>query len=165
MPGGGGPPRPECLAEWRVTNAGGRPGADGKAAVRQRCRDGDAGCDADPSAGTCTFTVALCFDRRDPRLPRCHPAAIESWTLVKPAAGQDVDDLLAAAARLGPSTTAAGTVSFVPPLDASERCTDPVEIVVPTRGRRPGVRVLRTRTTAAAGHPRDADALKLVCVR
>jgi len=161
---GGGPPGPECLAEWRVMNAAGRPGADGKAAVRQRCRDGDVGCDADRAAGTCTFSVALCFDHADTRLPRCRAAPIESWTLVKPTSGADVEGMLAAAARLGPSSAAGTTLTFLPPLDASERCTDAVAIVVPTRGRRPGVRVLRARTTAAGGHPRDMDALKLVCV-
>ena len=161
---GGGPPGPECLAEWRVTNALGRPGADGKAAVRQRCRDGDVGCDADRAAGTCTFSVALCFDHADARLPRCRAAPIESWTIVKPTSGADVEGMLAAAARLGPSSAAGAMLTFSPPLDASERCTDAVAVVVPTRGRRPGVRVLRARTTAAGGHPRDMDALKLVCV-
>ena len=161
---GGGPPGPECLAEWRVMNAAGRPGADGKAAVRQRCRDGDVGCDADRAAGTCTFSVALCFDHADARLPRCRAAPIESWTLVKPTSGADVEGMLAAAARLGPSSAAGATLTFSPPLDASERCTDAVAVVVPTRGRRPGVRVLRARTAAAGGHPRDMDALKLVCV-
>jgi len=163
---GGGPPGPECLAEWRVMNAAGRPGADGKAPARQRCRDGDSGCDADRAAGTCTFSVALCFDRTDARLPRCRPAAIGSWTVLKPAVG-DGDDaarLLAAAAALGPSATAGNALTFTPSLDASERCTGPVAIVVPTRGRRPGVRVLRARTAGAGGHPRDLDALKLVCV-
>src|SRR5207244_1046655 len=92
---GGGPPGPECLAEWRVLDAAGRPGA---------------------------------------------------------------------AAALGPSATAGNAVTFTPSLDASERCTEPVAIVLPTRGRRPGVRVLRARTTGAGGHPRDLDALKLVCV-
>src|SRR5206468_8042801 len=105
---GGGPPGPECLAEWRVMNAAGRPGADGKAPARQRCRDGDVGCDADRAAGTCTFSVALCFDHADARLPRCRAAPIESWTLVKPTSGADVEGMLAAAARLGPSS-AAGT--------------------------------------------------------
>jgi len=161
---GGGPPGPECLAEWRLTNAAGRPGADGKAPVRQRCRDGDVGCDADRAAGTCTFSVALCFDHADPRLARCRAAAIESWTIVKPTSGADVEGMLAAAARLGPSSAAGATLTFSPPLDASERCTDAVAVVVPTRGRRPGVRVLRARTAAAGGHPRDLDALKLVCV-
>jgi len=163
---GGGPPGPECLAEWQVTNAGGRPGADGKAPVRQRCRDGDPGCDADRAAGTCTFSVALCFDRTDARLLRCRPAAIGSWTVLKPAVGDgdDAAHLLAAAAALGPSATAGNALTFTPSLDASERCTEPVAIVVPTRGRRPGVRVLRARTAGAGGHPRDLDALKLVCV-
>jgi len=163
---GGGPPGPECLAEWRVMNATGRPGADGKAPARQRCRDGDPGCDADRAAGTCTFSVALCFDRTDARLPRCRPAAIGSWTVLKPAVGDgdDAAHLLAAAAALGPSATAGNAVTFTPSLDVSERCTEPVAIVVPTRGRRPGVRVLRARTAGAGGHPRDLDALKLVCV-
>ena len=161
---GGGPPGPECLAEWRVMNAAGRPGADGKAAVRQRCRDGDVGCDADRAAGTCTFSVALCFDHADARLPRCRAAPIESWTLVKPTSGADVEGMLAAAARLGPSSAAGTALTFSPPLEASERCTDAVAIVVPTRGRRPGVHVLRARTAAAGGHRRDMDALKLVCL-
>ncbi len=83
---------------------------------------------------------------------------------MKPTSGADVEGMLAAAARLGPSSAAGGTLTFSPPLDASERCTDAVAVVVPTRGRRPGVRVLRARTAAAGGHPRDLDALKLVCV-
>jgi len=163
---GGGPPGPECLAEWRVTNAAGRPGADGKAPVRQRCHDGDPGCDADTSTGTCTFSVALCLDHADARLPHCRADAIESWTLTKPALGDGdaAARLLAAAAALGPSALAGNALTFTPPLDASERCTGAVAITVPTRGRRPGVRVLRSRTAAAGGRPRDTDALKLVCV-
>ena len=86
--------------------------------------------------------------------------------MLKPAVGDgdDAAHLLAAAAALGPSATAGNAVTFTPSLDASERCTEPVAIVVPTRGRRPGVRVLRARTAGAGGHPRDLDALKLVCV-
>jgi hypothetical protein len=55
-------------------------------------------------------------------------------------------------------------VTFSQPLEASERCTAPVTIPVTTRGRRPGKVVLRTRTLAATGRPRDVDALKLVCL-
>src|SRR5207245_7484428 len=106
-----------------------------------------------------------CLDRADARLPRCRPAApIESWTLVKPTSGADMEGLLAAAAHLGPSSAAGTTLTFSPPLDASARCTDPVAIVVPTHGRRPGVRVLRARTPGVGVHPRDLDALEPVFV-
>jgi hypothetical protein len=161
---GGGPGGPECLAEWRVTNDAGRPGGDGKAPVRQRCHDGDPGCDADGVAGVCTFTVGLCFDRADARLTTgaraCRRAPIESWTLRSGAA----EALVAAVARVAPSSTAGASVAFSPPLDASERCIDAVQLAVPARGRRPGSLVLRARTVAAGGRPRDADVLKLVCV-
>jgi len=162
---GGGPVGPECLAEWRITNAGQRPGASGKAPLRQRCLDGDPGCDADAAAGTCTFTVAVCLNRNDARLARgdrdCRREPIESWTLVAPAEG--VGDLLTAVAALGPAAVDAGVVTFAPPLDESERCTAPIPLVVPTRGTRPGRLALRTLTAAAGGRPRDRDALKLVC--
>ena len=163
---GGGPPGPECLAEWRLTNAAARPGADGKAPVRQRCLDGDPGCDADPAAGVCAFSVAACFDRADARLASggraCRRPPVESWTLTKPGTGAEA--LVAAVALLGPSAAAGGAVTFSPPLEAAGRCTDPVRLAVPTRGRRAGTLVLRARTVGAGGRPRDTDVLKLVCL-
>ncbi|HJQ83664.1 MAG TPA: hypothetical protein VKA21_06290 [Candidatus Binatia bacterium] len=165
---GGGPRGPECLAEWRVTNRAGRPGIDGKARPKQRCNDGDDGCDADLVSGTCTFTVGLCFDRDDARLANgstpCRRTAIESWTLLSPPAGGAGDPLLAAVTTLGPSTPSDGTVTFAPPLETAEHCTGDVALTVPTRGRRPGVLRLRARTAGSGGRPRDVDALKLVCV-
>jgi len=163
---GGGPAGPECLAEWRITNPTTRPGIDGKAPVRQRCKDGDGGCDSEPAAGTCAFTVAVCFDHDDARFATngqsCRRPAIESWTLLAPASGAET--LVAAVAAVGPSTTAGATVTFAPALDATERCTAPVTIPVATRGHRPGVLKLHTRTTASGGKPRDVDTLKLVCM-
>jgi hypothetical protein len=164
---GGGPPAPECLAAWRLKNAGGGPGVNRKAPLRQRCRDGDGGCDADLIAGTCTFTLALCLDRTDARVRPCRRASIESITVAKPpvSGGDDpASRLLTAAVALGPSTTAGSTVTFTPPLDESERCTADVTLVVPTRGARPGKLALRVVTVAAGGRPRDIDTLKLVCV-
>jgi hypothetical protein len=162
---GGGPRGPECLAEWRVENAAGRPGGDGKAPAKQRCQDGDSGCDADAVAGTCTFTIALCFDRTDARLAvgarPCRREAIESWTLRVPSAG--IAPLVAGVGTLGASTAVGNAVTFSPPLEAREHCTDAVAVTVPTRGKRPGKLVLKTLTVAAAGHPRDSDSLKLVC--
>src|SRR6185369_3873173 len=104
---GGGPRGPECLAEWQIMNVAARPKSDGKTPVRQRCKDGDAGCDSDPAAGTCAFTVALCFDRDDARLAtgdkRCRRVSIESWTLLRPPTGSAADALVAATGALGPS--------------------------------------------------------------
>lgn len=165
---GGGPPGPECLAEWRVRNATARPGADGKAAVRQRCKDGDAGCDSEPGGGVCGFEVALCFDRDDARLMRgpapCRRTPIESWTLLHPAANDPAAiAALAAVAALGPSSTAGTSVTFAPPLETKERCTATIHLAVPTRGGRAGTLTLRTRTAGAGGRPRDADTLRLVC--
>jgi hypothetical protein len=162
---GGGPRGPECLAEWRMTNAGQRPGRTGKAAVRQRCTDGDAGCDADTVTGTCTFTVAVCLDRNDARLAsggrECRRVPIAGWTLLAPPEG--APDLLAAVAALGASAVDGNAVTFAPPLDATERCTAPVAVAVPTRGARPGRLRLRTQTAGEGGRPVDRDALVLVC--
>jgi hypothetical protein len=153
---GGGRSGPECLAMWQIMNAAQRPEGDGAAPVRQRCRDGDSGCDADATDGTCTFTVAICFDRDDPRLASCRREAIESWTLV----GSAPEELVAAVSALGPSSTGGGTVTFAPPLGPTEHCTAPVAVTVPSRGKL----VLKARTTAAGGTPRDLDTLRLVCV-
>ena len=162
---GGGPRGPECFAEWRIENAGGRPGEDGKAPPRQLCHDGDSGCDADVVAGTCTFTVAVCVDRTDTRLAvgsrACRRDAVESWTLRAPSAG--IAPLIAAVGALGASTAVGNTVTFSPPLEAKEHCTGSVAVTVPTRGKRPGKLVLKTITVASGGHPRDVDTLKLVC--
>ena len=59
--------------------------------------------------------------------------------------------------------TVGSTVTFSPPLQAKEHCTDGVAVTVATRGSRPGKLVLKTLTVASGGRPRDADALKLVC--
>jgi hypothetical protein len=166
---GGGPRAPECLAAWRIANAAARPAADGKAPVRQRCKNGDPGCDADTSPATCTFTIAVCLDRNDARLRRgttdCQRPPIASWTILHPrteTGGTDAalaTTLLTAVEALGASTVTADTVTFTSALDPTERCTAPIPIVVPVRT----TTVLRSATAGAGGHPRDVDALKLVC--
>ena len=148
-----------------MENAGGRPGGDGKAPTKQRCQDGDSGCDADAVAGTCTFTIAVCFDRTDARFAvgarPCRREAVESWTLRAPSAG--IVPLVTSVGALGASTTVGNTVTFSPPLEAREHCTGAVAVTVPTRGKRSGKLVMKTLTVAADGRPRDADTLKLVC--
>ncbi len=153
---GGGAARPDCLATWQVTNAAQRPGGDGRAPVRQRCHDGDPGCDADSVPAQCTFTVAVCFDRDDARLAACTARPIEGWTLVKP----PLPALADAVAALAPSTVAGSAVAFVPPLDPSARCTAAIPIVVPAKRSL----LLKTRTVATGAGPADLDTLRLACV-
>ena len=159
---GSGPARTECLAEWRVTNARGGPDATGHVSGRQRCKDGDSGCDADGTAdGTCTFTVAPCFNRTDARFARCAAQSISTWTL-----GGKVDPgspaviaLIASVAALGPSTVDATTVTFTPALATADVCGDPVAVAVPVHKRV----VLRSRAAGTDGGARDGDVLKLAC--
>jgi len=166
----GGATGPDCLGEWQITNAAARPGITGAAPSRQRCKGGDTGCDADTVAGQCTFTLAVCTDRHDPRLKKCPSRSVESWTLLEPAAGGSSADDVFAATVLGavgtlPGASIAGTVvTFAPPLDPTSRCTPTFTVTVPTRGAKPGARVVKARIAGVGGKPRDVDALKLVCM-
>ena len=165
---GGGPRGPECQAAWRIKNAAQRPGGDGKASVKQSCKSGDPGCDADSASGTCTFSVALCLDREDARLAKgttaCKRPGIERVQIVKPAATDaSAAALVAALAAVGPSSVDGGTVTYSPPLGPTERCTEDVPITVATRGAKPGKLVLKLSTTASGGKPVDRDSLKLLC--
>ena len=161
---GGGPAKTDCLGEWRIASAHGGPNAAGKVAARQKCTDGDPGCDADGTAnGTCTFTVAACLARTDARLPKCTPPAVSGWALVgkiDPTSPPAVA-LVGAVAALGPSTVDGLAVTFAPPLAAADDCTANVAVAVPA-GK---TLVLRTRITGPGGKPRDADALRLGCTR
>ena len=165
---GDGPATTDCLGQWRVMNAAQRPGPRGKAPTRQRCRDGDPGCDADGVAGTCTFPVALCLNRTDARLPKCRSALIGSWTLRKPQTAVGGDDaalatsLLGAVSTLGASAIGGDVVRFSPALEATDVCSEPVPVVVTRQGNRSASRVLRVQIDTAGG-TRDSDVLTLVC--
>jgi hypothetical protein len=161
---GGGPPKTECLGEWLVTDTSGPPDVKGHVAPRQACKDGTAGCDADGAAnGTCVFTIAPCFSRRDARFPKCVPPAISGWTLTGKvdAADPSVTALVTAVAALGPSTVDGVGVTFVPNLAEADACTNAVQVAV-AAGRK---LVLRARTAGPGGKPKDADLLRLVCTR
>jgi hypothetical protein len=161
---GGGPPRTDCLGEWRVTNAIGGPDAKGRPAARQTCKDGNPVCDADGTAdGRCTFMVASCFSRVDARFPKCSLAAVSGWTLRGPVDPADptVAALVGAVAALGPSMVDGVAVSFVPPLAVTNACGTTVGVPV-AAGRR---LVLRSRSAGPDGRPKDADVLRLACMR
>jgi hypothetical protein len=161
---GGGPPKTECLGEWRVTNTKGGPNVKGKVAARQTCKDGDAGCDADGAAdGTCTFTIAPCFSLDDARFPKCLLSAVSGWTLlgkVDPAAPTTMA-LVASVAALGPSTVDGVAVAFAPALAQGGACGAAVQVPV-AAGKK---LVLRARTAGPQGKPKDTDVLRLACTR
>jgi hypothetical protein len=161
---GGGPPKSDCLGEWRVKNTAGGPTVKGKTAARQTCKDGDAGCDADGAAnGSCTFSVAACFSREDGRFAKCPVQSVSAWTLlgdVDPAS-PPASDFLAAIGALAPSTTAGLAVTFTPMLAEKNACSADVAVVVAAGSKL----VLKARTDALAGKPKDTDVLRLACTR
>jgi hypothetical protein len=158
---GGGPPKTDCLGEWRLAKSSGGPNVKGKVAAKQSCRDGDVGCDADATAdGTCRFTVAACLARTDPRFATCLPPAISSWAIVGKFDPVAVADLVASVAALGPSTVDGVAVTFSPSL-AQAGCAADVQLAVPAGGRL----VVKTRTAGPDGRPKDSDVLKLACLR
>ena len=161
---GGGPPKTDCLGEWRVQNTAGGPNVKGKTAARQTCKDGDAGCDADGAVnGSCTFSVAACFSREDGRFAKCPVQSVAAWTLLGAAdpASKPASDLLAAVGALAPSTTSGLAVTFTPMLAEKNACSTDVGVVVAAGGKL----VLKARTDALAGKPKDTDVLRLACTR
>lgn len=161
---GGGPAKTDCLGEWRVANTAGGPDAKGHVAARQACKDGTAGCDADGVAnGTCVFTVAACFVRTDARFAKCVASSVSAWSLTGKVDPGDpsVAALVAAVAALGPSTVAGAAVSFSPDIAEPDTCAAPVGIAVPAGKKL----VLRARTVGPDGKPKDADVLRLACLR
>jgi hypothetical protein len=161
---GGGPPKTDCLGEWRVKNTAGGPNVKGKTVARQTCKDGDAGCDADGAVnGSCSFSVAACFSREDGRFAKCPVQSVSAWTLlgaVDPAS-KPASDFLAAVGALAPSTTSGLAVTFTSMLAEKNACSADVAVVVAAGSKL----VLKSRTDALTGKPKDTDALRLACTR
>jgi hypothetical protein len=156
---GGGNKRTDCLIEWRIANAAGRPDDEGKVKRKQRCVDGDPGCDLDDVVGTCTVAVGVCLGREDARLPECGVRPLREWKLKRP----KVDDeragpLLDAVAALG-GTRVENVVTFSPPLDVADTCTETVSVTLATKEKL----TLKSRGVGQGGRPKDGDALKVIC--
>jgi sugar lactone lactonase YvrE len=145
-------------------------GADGGSTVR--CTDGDPACDGDALPGRCTFSVAWCFNNRDPRLACTARGltrlAVRARVRPRTAGSAVVLAALAAAAQAagGGAAMGASRIAFVPPLTAADRCTHALDVAVDVRtaGGRPraGRALLRTRGVGSAGRP-DVDRVRLVC--
>jgi len=157
---GGKAKKPDCLASFRITNATSRLSVKGKAPKQIVCRDGDASCDTDTGAGTCTVPLGLCFLRSDARLPTCTPQPVGTWTLQRPKAGEPGADVLTAAVvETGNGRVDGASVVFDAPL-SSEVCSDDVALVL-TTGQRLAI---VTKTLVASGAGKDVDKLKLACL-
>jgi hypothetical protein len=145
-----GKPIARCLAEWHP---------EVPAAVRKgfpsptlRCHDGDPGCDADDVAGQCTLRAQLCINNADPRFPSCIPLSTTTLTVRTPHRARDAAD----AANM---TTLAGALDLH--AQSRNQCSGPLALVVPTRGARPGRKVVKVAVTTQSG--RAQSVLKLVC--
>lgn len=155
---GGGPPKPDCLLEWQVMNAGQRPDGTGKASPKQRCHVGDAGCDTGTTPGACTMPVRLCLVRTDARLAKCTARPVDSVQVLAPDAAL-ATSMLDAVAALGTATVAGDTATFSPAFGGIDECTEAIDVVLP-----PGAKTkVRGKLAASGGKPKDADVLRLSC--
>jgi hypothetical protein len=142
-----------CLVEWRVdARVGVRRGLP---VGRVACRDGDPACDADDVGGQCTFRAQACINNADPRFPACVPLATHRLTLAgrKGTRARRAADAELAAALAGALDLRAQTPN---------QCGAPVALVVPTRGTRPGKRVVALRAETKTG--RATATLRLSCL-
>jgi hypothetical protein len=151
---GGGSPKTDCFAEWRVA------GATGTTPV-VTCTDNDPTCDSSPTAG-CLIRAQLCFNDAAASVygGKCTASPVTAFAL-----GGNPDAATAgavAAALLGLPGAAGST--FSPPL-AALTCTGPIELTVPLRVKGTKIKKgsLTIKSTATAGK-KDKDKLKLVCV-
>ncbi len=140
-----------CLVEWR-------PEATpvlqkGLPAGILRCRDGDPSCDGDDVPGQCTLRAQLCINNADPRFPICVPFTTTALTVRLPRRARDAADAANLAALRGAIDLGAQT---------RNHCSAPLSLTVPTRGARPGRKLIALQVTAQTG--RAESVLRLVCV-
>jgi len=145
-------------------------GAQGAPTVR--CTDGDPSCDANPAPGECGFSLSWCFNNADPRLG-CSARGLRRLTIrvaMKPRSA--ARGLVSAAIDAVTHATASGaprpaSVVFPQPFTTPNTCTKPMTADVAVRGRaghlKPG-KALVAITGKMAGHGRDADRVRLVCL-
>lgn len=141
------------------------------------CNEGDPRCDLGSNAndGVCVFSVRLCLNQEDSRLPRCTPVGIEAIEVRRPSPGStDPADLanLAALEQAGAAFGVAiyrdgqvftnGAVNSTPNV-----CGAPVALVVPLRqdlgGRWVAGRKPFWLVAYATNGQMDRDRLVLVC--
>jgi hypothetical protein len=152
---------------WRLDGAADT--GDGYAGPRQACTDGDARCDRDGAAdGRCVFHLWLCANTTEPADLPCRPGT-----------GRDGVGTVAIAEVRRPTTQQATqrkvdtenynrllTAAAAAPVGSNaDVCGPRLEIRVPVRaGGQQGSRAIKVRATTNR-NARDADSMKLVCLR
>ena len=160
---GGGSPRTDCYAVWRVDNPSNTPFLDRRGAInaRQRCRDGDLACDFDGGTpGSCTFHVAVCVNSGD--LGACTPARVRTWSILKPSVTDALKHPELGAVRTALSTIPGTIVGAGNP----NVCSPDVDVVVPLRGGPGGYKAGKVALKTVAelyDGSFDVDGLQLRC--
>ena len=118
---------------------------------KQRCTDGDPGCDRDPGVGTCTIAFWICVAGADPRIG-CAADHVASLAILRPSE-RDGGVLAEVRAELNDKLGA------YLPTGPGEVCSGRMMLRVPAGKKSVKVRLL---TRNASGRP-DTDAFKLRC--
>ena len=76
----------DCYAEWSITLADGGPPPDKNGFPDKKviCIDNDPTCDLDVTPGQCTFSVGLCVNVTDSRIPGCVPTSADTFDFGSP---------------------------------------------------------------------------------
>jgi hypothetical protein len=120
---------------------------NGKPKPRWTCTDGDPACDRDGVAnGACKFLVGVCVAVTDPRLPKCTPLGIDTFTASSKTLPAAAADITAVGSAVAPNTNPA--------------CSAGAEVVVAADKKTRSI----TLDTTLAGKRRDKDNLKLRCL-
>jgi cysteine-rich repeat protein len=179
----GGSSSTDCNAEWIFTPPASEINIMGRGGIpknRVVCYEGDPRCDFDPDLTnkSCTLRVTPCINNQDPRLPKCNPFAVSSFTVMRPLrpALLSTDDL--SRQSLENSMGAGGlgltikreiyiTIYEGQPTAASNVCGPPAEVIVPLKQRSGkslrNVKRFVTRTDLLTAGKFDKDSLLFEC--
>jgi cysteine-rich repeat protein len=149
---GGGAATTDCAFQWALAHA--QPARDltGHVTSRQRCVDGDPGCDFDPTPGICRFKLWPCVGAANVSAG-CAASTVTRLELRKPT---DRDGPPSGALR---PALLAGLAALPVPAGPGETCGPRITLEVPAGKRKASIQVRAHRGGLAA----DGDGLKLLC--
>jgi len=171
LPGGAAGSKTDCFVELLPQPA---PPLDPRGVPSRtvRCRDGDPSCDTDGVNGSCAFTLSLCINNHDPRLPACVPRDVASVEITSPrkTSRKEIERTVHAqlAAAFGPGGELGVQAGSALANATPDHCTAPLPIDLPlaqslsgslrTSKLKIGVRV------RASDRRGDADVIVLQCL-
>jgi hypothetical protein len=171
LPGGAAGSKTDCFVELLPQPA---PPLDPRGVPSRtvRCRDGDPSCDADGANGSCAFTLSLCINNHDPRLPACTPRDVASVEITSPRKTsrkqieRDVHALLAAA--FGPGGELGVRAGSALANATPDHCTAPLPVDLPLAQSLSGsLRASKLKIgvrVRASDRRGDADVIVLQCL-